>query len=51
MAISQVSKGFRVCQGYHSKPHLMLSLLIYGMYRLINLEVKGHRYQLLTFDH
>ena len=51
MAISRILKGFSICQWYHFKPQLNLSLLVYGMYRLINLEVKGHRYQALTFDY
>ena len=51
MGISRILKGFRISQWYHFKPELMLSLLIYGMYRLIELEVKGHWYRLLTFDY
>ena len=42
--ISQILKGFRICQWYHFKSQLMLS-------RLINLEVKGHQHQLLTSDY
>ena len=44
MAISRILKGIRIWQLYHCKLHLVLYLLIYGMYSLIRLEVKGHRH-------
>ena len=38
MTISRILKGFKICQWYHFKPQLMLSLLIYVIYRWIKLH-------------